>query len=126
MGCGALRAIVLALFAAACASAPPPPNIDVSTPDAARIAQQNGGRHVCVTGDLVGSGPGAYFQLPHNTPPGMVALNARRIYVSARTAMLRGQIVDDGAMNQTICGTLIVDQYHGDSDLFRLVVHRRG
>jgi len=40
--------------------------------------------------------------------------------------MMRRQIVDRGAAPQTICGTLIVDQYHGDSDLFHLVVHRRG
>lgn len=122
-----MRAIALALVLTACASAPPPPHIDVSAPDAARVAQQNGGRHVCVTGDVVGGGQGEhYFQLPHDTPPGLVAPNARRIYVSARTAMMRRQIVDRGAAPQTICGTLIVDQYHGDSDLFHLVVHRRG
>jgi hypothetical protein len=123
---GALRAIALALMLTACATAPPPPSIDVSAPDAALIAQQNGGRHVCVTGDLVVNAMGAYYQLPHNTPPGWVAPNSRRIYVSARTPVLRRQIVDHGAIQQTICGTLIVDQYHGDSDLFHLVVHRRG
>jgi len=126
VGSGALRAIVLALIAAACASAPPPPQIDVSRLDAASAAQRNGGRHVCVTGDLAVDGTSAYFQLPHNTPPGWVAPYARRIYVSAGSAALRRSIVDNGPIPQTICGTLLVDLYHGDSDLFELVVHRRG